>query len=216
MGNCIVILGGSFDPVHNGHIALCEYFAKELRPDEIRLIPVGHPWQKERLLSDAEHRIEMLHRAFASQNFPIRIDRQEIDRVGPTYTIDTLRNLRAHFGIQASLVFLLGADQLKGFNTWKNWQHLFDYAHFCSVTRPGYSLRSFQLPKLVADAFISRSGSLEDIRNTPCGFTHLSNDLAIDVSATDIRAAVRHGETADLQVPPAVLDYIKQSHLYKD
>ncbi len=216
MANCVVILGGSFDPVHNGHVALGQYYAEQLHPDEIRVVPVGNPWQKDHVPAPARHRIEMVRRAFEAQKLPIIIDRQEIDRGGPTYTIDTLRQLRATFGSQASLVFLLGADQLQLLATWKDWRQLFDYAHLCGATRPGYALDLPIFPDAVAEEFAKRSGSLEQIRTTPHGLTYIAHDLAVDASATDIRAALKRGDAPANQVPPAVLDYIEQHNLYKD
>jgi nicotinate-nucleotide adenylyltransferase len=215
MTRCVAILGGSFDPIHNGHIALGTYFAERLKPDELRVIPTGDPWQKDAVQASAEHRIEMIRRAFDFQHLPITIDRQEIDRKGATYTIDTLRQLRAELGPQTSIVFLLGADQLQRLDTWKNWQQLFDYAHFCAATRPGYSLDATQLPQAVAEEFARRDGSLEKIRTTANGLTFIGRDLAIDVSASEIRPTLKRGEKPVSQIPAVVLDYIEQFHLYK-
>jgi nicotinate-nucleotide adenylyltransferase len=216
MTRCVAILGGSFDPVHNGHIALGAYYAKRLKPDELRVIPTGDPWQKGAVQAPAEHRIEMLRRAFDSQHLPITIDRQEIERKGATYTIDTLRQLRAELGPQTSIVFLLGADQLQRLDTWKDWQGLFDYANLCAATRPGYPLDAAQLPQAVAQEFARRDSTLEQIRRTAKGLTFIGKDLAVDVSATDIRPMLKRGEKPLSQIPAVVLDYIEQFHLYKD
>ncbi len=216
MTRCVAILGGTFDPIHNGHLALAAYYVKHLKPDELRVIPTGKPWQKDSRLAPAEHRIEMVRRAFDACGLPIVIDRQEIDRSGPTYTIDTLRQLREAMGPKTSLVFLMGADQLQQFDTWKDWQALFDYAHLCVATRPGYALDTTHLPPAVADAFSRRSGTLEKIRATPHGLTFIGHDLAVDISATDLRPMLKRGERLVTQIPPVVLDYIEQFHLYKD
>lgn len=216
MTRCVVTLGGSFDPVHNGHIALGAYFAKLLHPDEVRVIPTGNPWQKEPLCASSEHRIEMVKHAFEAQQLPITIDRQEIDREGATYSIDTLRQLRAELGSQTSIVFLLGADQLQRLDSWKDWRQLFDYAHICGTTRPGYSLDASKLPEAVSREFSGRAATIEQIRTTPNGLSFLTQDLAIDASATDIRAALKRGDKPTSLVPTVVLDYIEQFHLYKD
>ena len=216
MTRCVAILGGSFDPIHHGHLALAGYFAKHLQPDELRIIPAGNPWQKNARLTPADHRIEMIRRAFISVHLPVTIDRQEIDRRGATYTIDTLRQLRADLGEQTSLVFLLGADQLQRLDTWKDWLSLLDYAHLCAATRPGYPLDKDHLPQAVANVFAERTGSLEKIRTTPNGLTFIGHDLSEDISATDLRSRLQGGEKPVTQVPQAVLDYIEQFHLYKD
>jgi nicotinate-nucleotide adenylyltransferase len=222
---CIALLGGSFDPIHNGHIALARYFLQLLKPDELRVIPAGNPWQKGNLQVSAEHRVAMMQCAFQEQNIPVTIDLQEIQRHTATYSIDTLRAIRAEAGPDASLVFLLGADQLQQLNTWKEWQRLFDYAHICAASRPGFLVSETHIPAEVALEFNRRAGTPEQIRNTPHGLTYLASDLAVDVSSTQIRAALR-GEAvqtenraasrADAQVPPAALNYIKQHQLYKN
>lgn len=216
MTRCIAILGGSFDPVHHGHIALATYFAERLKPDELRVIPAGAPWQKDAVLASAEHRVEMVKRAFESQHLPITIDCQEIDRKGPTYSIDTLRQLRAEVGPQTAIVFLLGADQLQRLDSWKDWRQLFEYANLCAATRPGYSLETSQLPPAVAEEFAKRASTLEQIRSTPSGLTFIGKDLAVETAGTDIRPKLKRGEKPIAQIPAEVLDYIEKFHLYKD
>lgn len=212
---CIALLGGSFDPIHNGHVALAEFFVKLLVPDELRVIPAGNPWQKNGLQASAEDRVEMVKRAFASQKLPVFIDRQEIDRPIATYTIDTLRALRAEVGPDASLMFLIGADQLQQLHTWKEWQHLFDYAHICAASRPGFAIDAVHIPETVAREFSRRAGTPVQIHNRPQGLSYLASGLEIDISATKIRASLQRGDQLDLLIPATVLDYIKQHHLYQ-
>jgi nicotinate-nucleotide adenylyltransferase len=214
-GRCIALLGGSFDPVHNGHVALGEHFVKLLAPDVLRIIPAGSPWQKHGLQASSQDRVEMLRRAFAHQSVPVVIDQQEIQRDRPTYTIDTLKAIRAELGSQTSIVFLMGADQFQQFDTWHDWQLLFDYAHFCVASRPGFSLDTSTMPEAVKQVFAHRTGTPEQIRNTPQGLTYLTSNLAFDVSATEIRTALRHGKQPDSLIPRRVLDYIQQHSLYK-
>lgn len=212
---CVVLLGGSFDPVHNGHVALGEYFVKLLVPDELRIIPAGNPWQKSALQADARHRVEMIRMAFDRQPVPVAIDQQEIMRNGATYTIDTLRTVRAELGPQASIVFLIGADQLRGLNTWRDWNALFEVAHICAASRPGFTIDDHSLPPEVVREFARRTATAEQIRNTPKGLTFFSSNLAIDISATQIRSALKRGEQPRSQIPVRVLDYIQQHHLYQ-
>lgn len=213
---CIAVLGGSFDPVHNGHIALAAYFVQHLSPDELRIIPAGNPWQKNNLRVPAADRVAMLQCAFDEQKIPVAIDQQEIQRHTATYSIDTLRAIRAEVGPEASIVFILGADQLQQLHTWKEWQRLFDYAHICAASRPGFSVDAQHMPAAVAQEFLHRTGTLTQIRSTPHGLTYLASDLAVDGSSTEIRAALQRGTRPDSLVPRAVLDYIEQHHLYKN
>lgn len=211
---CVAVLGGSFDPVHEGHVALADYFIHWLMPDELRLLPAGNPWQKSGLQANAMQRVDMLRLAFVSQSVPVTIDDRELAREGATYTIDTLRELRKELGPHTSIAFLLGADQLQKLHTWNNWVQLFDYAHLCAASRPGFGIEDAQLAPAVAREFARRTATPEHMRNTPNGLCCLASNLAIDVSATEIRAALQEGRTPS-QLAPAVLNYIQQNQLYQ-
>ena len=211
---CVAVLGGSFDPVHVGHVALAEYFIHWLRPDELRLLPAGNPWQKGGLQADAMHRVEMVRLAFSSMAVPVTIDDREIARAGATYTIDTLHELRSELGKDTSIAFLLGADQLQKLPTWKDWERLFAYAHLCAASRPGFAIDGEQVTPEVAREFARRAATPDQMRQTPNGLTCLASNLAFDVSATGIRADLQAGRIPS-QLPPTVLDYIQQHHLYQ-
>jgi len=212
---CVALLGGSFDPVHHGHVALGALFANLLRPDELRIIPAGNPWQKSALRATPEARVAMLKLAFADAGLSTALDRQEIERTTPTYTVDTLRNVRAELGPQASIVFLMGADQLQHLDTWRDWRQLFELAHIGVAARPGFSLAGAALPPAVATELQQRQASLEQLRNTPSGQAYLAQTLAVDISSTQVRAALQRGEQANSLIPRVVLDYIQQHNLYK-
>ena len=212
---CVALLGGSFDPIHNGHVALGALFANLLQPDQLRIIPAGNPWQKGALRAPAEDRVRMLELAFAQEKLAVTIDRQEIERSSATYTIDTLRNVRAELGPDASVVFLMGADQLLHLDTWRDWRALFDLAHIGVAARPGYSLAKAALSEAVVAELEQRQGSLAQLRNTPSGHAYLAENLAVDISSTQVRAALQRGEQANSLISPVVLDYIQQHNLYK-
>ena len=216
MTACVALLGGSFDPVHLGHVALAELFATLLKPDQLRIIPAGQPWQKARGLqaSDAD-RVAMLELAFGQAAFRVTIDLQEIERKGPTYSVDTLRQVRAEIGAQASLVFLMGADQLQGLDTWREWRTLFELAHIGVAARPGYQLDDAALPPPVAEELARRRALPDQLRATPAGLVCVVHTLAVDISATQIRDALGSGNDANSFLPPEVLDYIQQHNLYK-
>lgn len=213
--NCVAVLGGSFDPVHNGHVALAHYVIKQLAPQELRILPAGNPWQKSGLHASAAHRIAMVQLAFASITIPVVIDEQEIHRQAATYTIDTLRALRAELGSAAAIVFVIGADQLQKLHTWRQWEALFDYANLFAVSRPGYAMNGINLDPAVAQQFARRSATVQQLQSAPCGLSALSTALDIDISATEIRRTLLQGKQLDTLLPLTVLDYIQQHHLYQ-
>ncbi len=215
----IGILGGSFDPVHAAHLAMADAFARALPLSEIRFLPAAHPWQKHGLAATAAQRLEMLEIALANHRSagpPYVVDTRELHRGGETFTVDTLAELRAELGPDASLAFLFGADQLVHLHTWRDWRRLWTYAHLAAVTRPGFDATA--LAPDVAAEWSTRLGDAAALGATPCGRSFLLETLALDVSATGIRAALpdpaRRDDLARL-VPPAVLDYIRATHLYR-
>jgi nicotinate-nucleotide adenylyltransferase len=216
--SCVALLGGSFDPVHLGHVALAALFARELAPDELRIMPAGQPWQKKAGLEagDAD-RVAMLELAFRDAGFAASIDTREITRRTPTYTVETLRELRAELGAEASIVFLMGADQLQKLDTWRDWRAMFDLANFGIAARPGYRLDEAALPPAVAAELAHRYGTADDARSSPAGRVCVAHTLAVDISATQVRAALHAGKAPDAGalLAPQVLDYIQQHNLYK-
>ncbi|MEI6001626.1 nicotinate-nucleotide adenylyltransferase [Paraburkholderia bengalensis] len=222
----IGILGGTFDPIHDGHLALARRFAHALNLTELVLMPAGQPWQKADV-SAAEHRLAMTRAAAASLKLPgttVQVATDEIEHDGPTYTVETLRRWREREGAEVSISLLVGADQLVRLDTWHDWQHLFDYAHIAAATRPGFDVKA--VPPAVAAAMAQRAAGADVLQATPAGHLLVDTSLAFDVSATDIRAHLRAsldnhadtaagtGESAQNHVPAAVWDYIVQHHLY--
>ena len=134
--NKIGIMGGTFDPIHHGHLVAASEAAYRFDLDKVIFVPTGQPWQKaDRDVTDAEHRYLMTMVATAS-NPRFTVSRVDIDRVGPTYTIDTLRDIR-EFYPEAELYFITGADALASIMSWRDWEEMLDMAHFVGVTRPG-------------------------------------------------------------------------------
>ena len=237
MSTCVALLGGSFDPVHHGHVALARLFFDLLRPDQLRILP-ARPWQKAALKASDEDRVAMLELAFRDAGLPVLIDRQEIARGSPTYTVETLRGLRAELGPAASIVFIMGADQLHQLDSWRDWRTLFELANLGVAARPGYTLDQEALPPAVAAALAPRLASAQQVRTAPSGLVCLAHTLAVDISATQVRAALQHGassagasSTAEVAprdapgntpqgdvnslVSRVVLDYIQHHNLYK-
>jgi nicotinate-nucleotide adenylyltransferase len=213
---CLALLGGSFDPVHDGHVALAGLFAQQLHPDELRILPAGQPWQKSGLQASDADRIAMLQLAFGGAAFPTVIDTREIARDTATYTVETLRELRAELGPDASIVFLMGADQLQKLDSWHEWQSLFELTNFGVAARPGYRLDTAALPPAVASALAQRFATPDEVRASKAGRVCLAHTLAVDISATEVRAALRaDAKNVNALLAPQVLDYIQQHNLYK-
>ncbi len=214
----IGLLGGTFDPIHDGHLALARRFAELLQLTELVLMPAGQPWQKAGV-SEPHHRLAMTRAAARSLDFggaSITVATDEIERNGPTYTVDTLAHWREREGAEASLALLIGADQLVKLDSWHDWKRLFDYAHVCVETRPGFDLRT--LPDEVGRQVAARRASADVLRASTHGHVLIDETLLIDVSATAIREEARTPRGAGparAQVPAAVWDYIVQHHLYQ-
>lgn len=216
---CALVLGGSFDPVHTGHIALAKHLYDVLKPDELRIIPAGQPWQKSALTATSEQRVSMLKLAFEEwSDCKLIIDEQEIRRAEAhvaSYTIETLRELRTELGAQASICFAMGADQLLNLHTWHQWKDLFGIAHLCAASRPGFDI-SLACPEVTKE-WQERMISPEEMRASAAGGTYLDSSLAIDVSATQLRKELKqHNPTIRLLVTHKVLDYIQQHSIYQN
>lgn len=216
---CIAVLGGSFDPVHQGHVALAQLFSRLLRPDALRILPAGQPWQKKGLQASDADRVAMLELAFdalKSPTLPVTIDLQEIERKTPTYTVETLRALRNELGPRTSIVFLMGADQLRKLDSWNEWRELFALANLGVATRPGYDLAQEALPPVVAQELSTRLATPDTVRLLAHGKVCLAPTLDVDLSSSQLRAALQSGADASALGMAQVLDYIQQHNLYKN
>jgi nicotinate-nucleotide adenylyltransferase len=189
------VMGGTFDPIHNGHLVAASEVAHLYDLDEVVFVPTGQPWQKtNRAVSPAEDRYLMA--VLATTNNPqFSVSRVDIDCPGPTYTIDTLQQLaKEHPG--AELFFITGADALTQIFSWHNVSELFGLAHFVGVTRPGYRLE-------VDSRF-------------PEGTVSLLEIPALAISSSDVRARVGRGAPVWYLVPDGVVRYISKSALYQE
>ena len=212
---CILLLGGSFDPVHAGHIGLAHYFCTLLHPEQLRLIPAGQPWQKPSLITPAEHRIAMLELAFKQWPISTHIDSIEIRREGPSYTVDTLRELRQILGEEISLVWIIGADQLTNLHTWHEWRKLFELTNVAVAARPGYTLDKAALDGEVSNEISRRIANPSQLKHTPRGLAFIAYNLAWDISSTTLRESLRQGKSLKGLLPTPVLDYAQHHHLYQ-
>lgn len=210
----IVLFGGTFDPVHNGHVAMVNGALRELAPERLVTLPAGDPYQRRRLpFAAATHRATMLQLAF-QDTLRVEIDRRELDRTGPTYTLDTLREWREASGSGVPLIWLLGGDTFAKLDTWHGWQSLFSLAHFAVVLRQQepHPLNSAS-PVLVRD-LEGRQVNPGALNQTTFGRYAILDATVPPISSTDIRARhIRHDSIGGL-VPDAVCDYIEQHKLY--
>lgn len=195
-------MGGTFDPIHHGHLVAASEAQAWFDLDEVIFVPTGQPWQKsDRVVTSAEHRYLMTVIATAS-NPRFSVSRVDIDRDGPTYTIDTLRDLSAALGssgsADADLYFITGADALTEIFTWRDASDLFELAHFVGCTRPGYEMN----PEAVAGI----PGDRLTILEIP----------ALSISSTDCRRRTAAGQPVWYLVPDGVVQYIAKHHLYQD
>lgn len=187
----IGVMGGTFDPIHHGHLVAASEVAQSLDLDEVIFVPTGQPWQKMDV-SLAEHRYLMTVIATAS-NPRFTVSRVDIDRAGPTYTIDTLRDIHTSRP-DADLFFITGADAFAQIVGWKDTQELWDLAHFVAVSRPGHIL---------------------DVSGFPEQDVSLLEVPALSISSTDCRSRVSRGFPVWYLVPDGVVQYISKHHLYR-
>ncbi len=185
-------MGGTFDPIHHGHLVAASEVADRFRLHEVVFVPTGQPWQKA-AVSEAEDRYLMTVIATAS-NPRFQVSRADVDRTGPTYTVDTLRDLRAAYGPGTRFYFITGADALERILSWKDAPEMFEMAHFVGVTRPGFVLSDDHLP---ADTV-----SLVEVP-------------AMAISSSDCRERVAAGKPVWYLVPDGVVQYIAKRGLYR-
>lgn len=190
------VMGGTFDPIHHGHLVAASEVAAVFGLDEVVFVPTGVPWQKrDREVSHAEDRYLMTVIATAS-NPRFSVSRADIDRPGNTYTVDTLKDLRAERGEGVDLFFISGADAVRQILTWHGADQLFDLAHFIGVTRPGVPMTA------------------KDLEHLPRDRVTLIEVPALAISSTDCRARVQRLEPIWYLVPDGIVQYIAKRGLY--
>ena len=210
----IAILGGTFNPIHLGHLHLATQLQAKLNFDEIRFMPAALPALKDTPNVTAEQRAEMVKIAIANQPH-FTLDTRELLRPGTSYTIDTLISLREEFGNQVSLCWLMGFDAFAHLNAWHRWQELLNYAHLIVVKRPHSADLSNLNPDVKALLESHEAKSAEEIKSQACGKILIQEIAALDISSTDIREKIPNKQDLSSMVPEAVLSYIQQHDLYQ-
>jgi nicotinate-nucleotide adenylyltransferase len=204
------ILGGTFDPIHYGHLCPAQEVLRALDLEEIRVIPAANPPHRRPPVATPEQRLRMVELAVAGVP-GFTVDDREFRRGGPSYTVLTLESLRREFG-ERPLCLLMGLDAFEGIETWHQWQRLPELAHFIVMTRPGWELPAGErLPAWARDRVVRETAKLTQ---TSSGKIYFQAVTPQDISATRIREALARDETVKVWLPSAVLEYIRANHVY--
>lgn len=210
------VFGGTFDPIHYGHLRLAEEIAEGARLAEVRFIPGGTPPHRSSPGAGPQHRVAMARLAIEG-NARFSVDERETRRAGPGYTVDTLTELRAELGAQRPIALLLGADAFLELPTWHRWRALFDLAHIIVAYRPGFPIDTWQarMAEPLAHEYAKRHMQQPlAVHLTPAGGIAAVSMTGLDISATFVRTALARGSSPRYLLPEAVLAYIQTHALY--
>jgi nicotinate-nucleotide adenylyltransferase len=208
----IGIFGGTFDPIHFGHLRMAEELREKLDLDQVHFVPAAIPPHRAMPHGDSRHRATMVELATAG-NPGFSVDMRELRRVGPSYTFDTLTELRSELGSDAPLCLMIGSDAFLGLPSWHRWQELTDLAHIVVAHRPG-AIPTAMSPELKIHWREHRVENFATLHATPAGAILLQPITALDISASAIRATLAQGGSTRYLMPEAVRAYIDSHHLY--
>ena len=208
------ILGGTFNPIHYGHLRMAQELADGLGMDEVKFIPSANPPHKDSVAVSAEHRAAMVKLAIAD-NPKFSIDELELKRDGASYTIDTLISLRETLGNDTALCLMMGSDAFVKLNTWHRWQEILDYAHIVLVQRPDQTKQQPPLPKEVQALLEAHyTEQISDLSKENSGLINMQQITAQDISSSQIRENLKHGVSVRYLLPNNVAEYIAIQNLY--
>lgn len=207
----IAILGGTFDPIHHGHLRVALEVADRLQPDKVLLIPCGNPAHRTAPIATAQQRLTMLDLAIAGEP-RLSIDTREIESKRLSYTLDTLRDMRKQYA-QQSLCLIIGADAYQQLDQWYCWTELFDYAHLLVVQRPGYMLEaSAAVLQFTEDR---ASPDCQALHESSAGLIYFMEIPFLQISATRIRAMIATGKNVRYLLPDMVYRWLQENSLYQ-
>lgn len=210
------LFGGTFDPIHFGHLRLAEEAIAHLGLGGVRWIPAGQPPHRGTPQVTPSQRLALVERAIAG-NAKFSLDAAEVHAASPSYTVLTLERLRRELGWQQPLVLLVGADAFAGLATWHRWQDILSLAHVAVSHRPGFPVEAGSLPIALADAFRARRiDDMASLRTSPAGQIATFAMTQLAISATQIRKLLANGLSARYLLPDDVLDYIQSHHFYQN
>lgn len=210
----LALMGGTFDPVHCAHLRLALDALEELPIDEVRWIPSGAPGHRDAPHASPADRLAMLQRAIADEP-RFTLDTGELDSGVPTYTVPMLQRLRRELGNARPLVMLIGMDSFLSLPTWRNWEQLFDLAHFAVAARPGYVLDEALLPTALAGVHAQRQAEPATVAKQSAGCIVHFPSVPFGISASDIRARLALKKSVRYLIPETVLRYIESKGLYR-
>jgi nicotinate-nucleotide adenylyltransferase len=210
----IGILGGTFNPIHFGHLRMAQELADTLNLDSVRFIPAANPPHKDAPNISAEQRAAMVKLAIANNDNFIFDDR-ELHRTGASYTLDTLLSLREELGEKTSITLFMGSDAFTKFDTWHRWQEIISLCHIALVQRPQLRGHEHQLSKTL-ETFLHNhySENSDDLHLHASGFVIMRQITPLDISSTAIRHALHHGDSVRYLMPDNVIEYIQHNKLY--
>ncbi|MFT3929623.1 MAG: nicotinate-nucleotide adenylyltransferase [Spongiibacteraceae bacterium] len=208
--NSLAIFGGTFDPVHIGHLRSAIEVRELLACDELRFIPCHQPPHRTQPAASSAQRLRMLELAIADEP-RLAVDAREIQRNGPSYTIDTLMQLRAEVGAQCRLYLIIGMDAFAALDSWHRWRELLDFAHIVVMQRPQNSMLS---RGVVAELLRERRVDVEQLQTTAHGSIAIVQLTPLPISATAIRALIRERRSPRYLLPDAVWEFIRENGLY--
>jgi len=212
----IGVYGGTFDPIHNGHLEVARAVVGNFDLDELLIVPAHRPPHKNsRLISDAYHRYAMTVLATLDEA-RVKVSTIELETPDRPYTFETMQRLRERFGPQASLFFVIGADSFEEINLWREPARILDSANIIVTTRPRHAVSLAHLPpRFAANLLDLRDGRVDRLKRLVAGGVYLTDYVMVDIASTEIRRKVRDGEPIDEEVPPRVADYIRKYALYR-
>lgn len=217
----IGVFGGTFDPIHYGHLRLAEELGEVIGAAQVRIVPAGHPPHRAQPRAASAHRLAMAELAVAN-NPRFVLDAREINKTTPSYSIETLQSLRQDIASETlssetPLVLFMGADAFLGLTTWHRWQELLDFAHIAVAHRPGFSSAMWEdalpepLRKLLA---MRRTEQPMELSQAPAGKIILHSITQLDISASQIRAHALRGKSLRYLLPDSLIHYITENRLY--
>lgn len=212
----IGIYGGTFDPIHYGHLRVAEEVVEAMDLSELCFIPSGSPRLRQAPAAAKHHRVAML-RAAIHANAKFNLDEREIHRPGESRSVITLRELRNELTENAVLCFLMGTDVFLNFSKWHGWRDLFNLCHIVIVDRPGYipAMNHHDLPQELGQEYIRRQAShVSELKKTTCGLILTVPTTMLDISATVIRTHIARKKSIRYLLPDTVLEYIETNNLY--
>ncbi|WP_439510720.1 nicotinate-nucleotide adenylyltransferase [Marinimicrobium koreense] len=211
MTQAIGLLGGTFDPIHLGHLRMALEAGETLALDEVRLLPCHQPPHRATPDVSSVERTEMLRLALADCPSLV-LDDRELHRDGPSYTLDTLKSLRAELGPAVPLIWILGCDAFLGLEQWYGWRELLDWGHLLVIARPGWELPS-RGP--LAEWLSEHQVAPEALTASPAGAIGVQALRLLPISATEIRSLIQAGRSPQFLLPDAVWQYIRDNNLYR-